>query len=944
MPQHRRQTLSSRILPAILFLFSVLTSSATSQQARTLSGLVTDPSGAVIPNAAVILHSVPASDQTDQTAPASPAGRYAFTTQPGDYTVTATAPGFAPFASATLHLDSDRPRTLDIHLKIESQLQQIDVSDQPTQTDPENNGDAITLKGKAIDDLPLDSSQMLRQLQALAGSDSPEIYVDGFSGGTLPPRDTIREIRINQNPYSAQNDTNPVNGRIEVFTKPGSEHFHGDLYAYGNDSALNSLNPFVTQEPPYYSANFYATLSGPLTKHSSFFLNGGHRISHAESIVNAQILDSNFNPVNFTQAVSTPSASTSFNVRVDTSLGKKSTLVARYSFDQSHDAGGGIGQFALATQGFDNYNTNQSIQISNSEIFSAKVIDDTRFRYARNRTHQTPSSFAPAIVVQGAFTGGGSNAGAYRDNQDNYEFQNYTSAALGKHFLNFGTRLRDTRDANFSRANYNGEYIFDTLAAYQITQQGLAAGSTSAQIRASGGGASQFNLTAGTPNVAVNVFDAGLFLQDDWKTRPNVTLSYGLRFETQNNISRHADWAPRFGFAYSFGAKPGKTGKKGANPYTLRGGSGIFYRRFTSGYVLQAARQNGITQQEYVVNQPDTYPVIPAPWALGAQAASTIFQISPTIRAPYFLSSTVALERRLGSFGFLAFTFYTNRGVHTQLTRNTNAPLPGTYNPAVPTSGVRPLGGTGNIYQYESSGLYRENRLSANFNAHYKSRLYLYGYYQYRRSDTDDNAGGFPSNQYDIRADYGRAPNLPAHQFNAGIGFDLPFGFNAYNFVRASSGLPFNIVLGQDLNGDSQFNDRPTFASDLTRPSVVVTKYGNFDTAPLTGQTTIPYDYGTGPGLFTLYMQIARDFHFGPEIKPPAGSPAPKLAPGEKPHIERRYTLNFAINADNALNHVNYSTPVGTLNSPLFGHSTALAQGFSSSANRVIGFQTYLHF
>jgi hypothetical protein len=156
------------------------------------------------------------------------------------------------------------------------------------------------------------------------------------------------------------------------------------------------------------------------------------------------------------------------------------------------------------------------------------------------------------------------------------------------------------------------------------------------------------------------------------------------------------------------------------------------------------------------------------------------------------------------------------------------------------------------------------------------------------------------------------------------------------------SSLPFNIVVGQDLNGDTQFNDRPTFATDLTRPSVVRTKWGNFDTDPIPGQTTIPINYGTGPNLFYLNMHVMKSFNFGPALPPEAPPPpapgAPKPAqPAKKPPIERKYTMGFGIAAQNVINRVNLAPPVGVLDSPLFGESTALASNFGSgSANRTI--------
>ncbi len=227
-----------------------------------------------------------------------------------------------------------------------------------------------------------------------------------------------------------------------------------------------------------------------------------------------RVLDPSLTQIAFSQAVPDSQRSKDFSARVDTSLGAHSTFTIRYSLDQSMQTNIGVGQFALASQGYNNNNTNQVVQISNSQILSTHLVNDTRFQYARSRVAQTPVSFAPTILVQGAFTGGGSNAGAYNDNQDRYELQNYLSQEHGKQYFTYGARLRATRDANHSRANYNGEYIFATLAAYQAAQQALAAGTTSTA------GASQFSITTGNPGVAVTVADLGVFFQDDYKFRP----------------------------------------------------------------------------------------------------------------------------------------------------------------------------------------------------------------------------------------------------------------------------------------------------------------------------------------------------------------------------------------------------------------------------------------
>jgi len=120
---------------------------------------------------------------------------------------------------------------------------------------------------------------------------------------------------------------------------------------------------------------------------------------------------------------------------------------------------------------------------------------------------------------------------------------------------------------------------------------------------------------------------------------------------------------------------------------------------------------------------------------------------------------------------------------------------------------------------------------------------------------------------------------------------------------------------------------------------------GNFDTLPIAGQTIIPVNYGTGPGFVSLNFSFGKSISFGPVKKPPAGATAPKLKPGEKPHIDRKFNLNLSADAQNVFNHPNYAVPVGTLNSPLFGKTTALAANFSSStANHIVNLQAYFHF
>lgn len=940
-------------LAGALALFTV--ASARSQSLRhaaraaqttgSLAGLVTDPTGAVIPHATIVL-TLAGAAPIHTTAD----GMGAFSVKalaPGAWTVDVMAPGFNAAHRQNILVSPGKTRSLTLVLSIQMQQQQVTVNGNQMDTSPGSNGGAIDIKGAAMDALPDDPDELQTELQAIAGSDpdaGTQFYIDGFSGGRLPPKADIREIRINNNPYSAQYDEVGW-GRVEIFTKPGTDKWHGQYWMQDNESAFNSRNPFVSTKPPYHSIELWAEVDGPVTKHSSQFSNYWMHNSSDDSIVNAFILDSSLAQTPYTQIYPTTTTSGNFSTRYDLQVGKVQTLTVRYELNYSDQTNAGVGQFALASQAYNTHNTEQVLQFSDSQTYGTKLLNETRFQYIRDRNRQTAQSGGPTIVVQGGFTGGGSNLGAENDNQDHYEFQDYVQASQGHHTIDFGGRFRDLRDANLSTANFNGQYTFASLTAYQITLQGIKAGWTPAQIRAGGGGPSLFSQSFGTPSVAVSVMDVGVYAEDNWKAGPGLTLSYGLRFESQNHMPDHADFAPRLAASWAI-----PRGKKKAPIAILRSGFGLFYQRFPSLNVLQAIRQNGITERTQVVNAPDFYPAVCSAACAGATTLSpTIFRVSPTLRAPYLVVAGLGIDKPIGHIGNVSVNYMYTRGDHLFLTRNINAPLPGTYNPAVPTSGIRPLGTDENIYQYSSEGESLRNRLIVNANVHARN-MALFGFYTLSKAEADTGGiSSFPSNQYDLHQDYGRASNDIRNRLALGGYWRIWRGIAVNPFLLYQSSSPFNIVVGQDLNGDTQFNDRPSFATDLSRSSVVHTQWGVFDTNPIAGQKIIPINYGKGPSLFDLNLRLMKNFSFGPALpqpkSPPAAKGAKKGSRAKKPQVERRYNLGLGITSNNVLNHVNLAAPVGVLESPLFGRSTALAGTFGSgSANRTISFNAFFRF
>jgi hypothetical protein len=232
----------------------------------TIRGKISDPTGALIPGASVTISND--NGQTVATATADAAGSYeTHAPAPGTYSVTATFQNFAPFVSQGIAVAAGQVKRIDITMAIETAQQTVTVSDEtPTvSVEADNNGNAMVIKGKDLEALSDDPDELSSELSALAGpSAGPnggQIYIDGFTGGQLPPKSSIREIRVNQNPYSAEYDRLGF-GRIEILTKPGTDKLHGQFMIQGNDSAFNTGDPFVSDIQPYYSYQYNGTLNG----------------------------------------------------------------------------------------------------------------------------------------------------------------------------------------------------------------------------------------------------------------------------------------------------------------------------------------------------------------------------------------------------------------------------------------------------------------------------------------------------------------------------------------------------------------------------------------------------------------------------------------------------------------------------------------------------------
>ena len=992
--------MSFRVALKIVLLFFVASTplvASAQQTGATVRGTVADPENAVIPGATVTF--TPASGKALITQSQSD-GTYVLRSVPaGTYSVTVTMQGFASFAKMGVRIPAGQTLTLDAQLAIQEQKQEVNVTASAAQVsvDADSNASATVLKGKDLDALSDDPDELSSELSALAGPaagpNGGQIYVDGFTGGQLPPKSSIREIRINQNPFSAQYDRLGY-GRVEVFTKPGTDKFHGQFNLQGLTSALNSGNPLMNAfntpgqpqqtQPPYHTIFVLGNFSGPLAKNASFTLSGSHRTIQDNNLVNATIPNApDFDPsltcppgqttCAYAIANPEPQSRSDINPRIDVALGEKNTLVTRFMYEVNDQNNVGVGGLVLPSAGYNSSASETTIQVSDTQIVSQRVINETRFEYQRESATQNALSTAPYINVQGNFSAGGAPTGNSTDIQNHFEVQNYTSIQLAKNFVRFGGRLRSTSDANTTTAGENGTFTYNCLLLVNSVCP-----NTTSNAAYQSGQASQFTISQVLHPVNATMIDVGLYAEDDWKARQNLSISYGIRYETQNHLTDHHDFAPRISVRYG-------VGKAGGTPKTvLNAGFGIFYDRYQLSNIVTTYQSNGTNQLQTQITNP---PAACSPTNVSAcggtsSTGNKTVQASPNLRAPYTLHYAFGVDQQLFRGATLSVNYVRADGVHQFYSINANSPtgVDASGNPIYP---IPPPTNGHPIVQdtYESGGVFRQNQLIANVNIRPKPLFSIsgYGVLNFAHADTG-GITSFPSaNFYNIGDDYGRATFDTRYRLFLFGSLNLKHAITVSPILILSAGTPYNITTGT-VNLSGQANSRPEYGSSNgiapgTTGSNTITGCGSFvSPAPGTSSTPVPINLCTGPALFTTNIRVTKTFGFGPETGAPAGRQGGNQGGPGGPgggrggpgggggrggpggggpggfggggSTGKRYNWGIGVQVLNLFDNEDLSTPNGTLTSQNFGRSTQLAgRPFTTtSALRQVFLQTSFTF
>jgi len=778
MQRTTKENLARRI-PGCLVLMLIAAIGVPGQsppQSYEVSGVVIDPSGAVIGEAKVILRRD--GQRTEQSKTTNQKGEFRFTRLPsGNYELEIRKDGFKP-TTTQLTIGAKSTAPLEITLPIADVREEIAVADRPNQanTNPEENLDVIKLDREALKNLPVLGNDIISSVANLVdasstGSGGPTVLVDGLETTRKVPASMIKEVRINQNPYSAE-FARPGRGRIEVITKPGEPEYHGEFNFIFRDFRLDARNAFALERPPEQRRIFEGTLTGPLgrSQKTSFFFSVDREEEDLQSVVFART------PAGvFSANVANPNRDTELSFRIDHQAGKRTTFSVRYEFTFDSARNGGVGGFNLPEVATNSNGREHQLFFNHRLIISPSLVNEFTLRAGSdNSVTRSARPGIPRLVVPDAFTGGGSQADR-RATENHVQLNEILSWNHGKHFVKSGLNIPDISRRGLSdRTNFGGTFSFSTVEDYLNNRPFL------------------FSINQGDGYLVFWQKEFGLFVQDNILVRQNFSIAPGLRYDKQNYLGDKNNFSPRLSFAYA----PDKKRKT-----VLRGGAGVFYDRTGAGPIGDRLRFDGRRLRQVNITDPGYPDPLSSGGTLAAQPVS-IVRFAPDLRSPYTFQFTTGLERQLNKSLTATATYINTRGIKLFRSRDINAPLPSSLERPDPAIGV--------LRQVESTGHSQTHALELMLRG--KISRFFSGTIQYNLGRAYNNTGGInsrPANNYDLTSEWSRADFDERHRFNLLGTMKAGEWLNLGITLALTSGRPYSLTTGRDDNRDNLANDRP---------------------------------------------------------------------------------------------------------------------------------------
>ena len=834
--------------------FAHSTRAQVSPGAYSVSGTVSDPSGAAIPAADVAVRQRGTTAVAGRTRTDLQGGFRVSGVAGGSYEIEVRHDGFA-VQTVRVAVRDRSPAPLHIELKLAGVRQEVTVADSAGQvgTESADNLDVVTMDRQMMDNLPVfDQNYVAAMSQFLdpgsIGTGGVTLVVNGMEQRNVGvTASAIQQVKINQNPYSAEFQR-PGRGRIEVITKPSSQVYHGTFNFLFRDDHLNARDPFASTRPPEQRRIYEGSLLGPVghSRKNSFLISINREEEDLQAIVYA------VTPAGLLQqTAANPQRDTEVSASITHQFTENHLATVRFNSTSSSERNRGVGGFVLPEAGVDVRDREDEVYYNDSLVITPRLLNQFRIVIGRDHAPDTSVTHAPGVVVPRSFTGGGAQADRLRT-ENHVNLNEIVTWTPGKHNIRAGINVPDiSRRGMDDNTSVDGTYYFSTLQDFELRRP------------------YSFIQQQGDGHIVFVEVVAGGFVQDDYRLRPNLTVSAGLRYDWQNYFHDNNNVSPRLALAWS----PGKSRKT-----VFRAGGGIFYDRTGNGPIFDLERYNGVRLRQIVLSDP-SYPVVAPPGGL-AGLPGTLVRLDPTERIPYLGQFSVAAERQLHAGTTVAVTYWASRGVSLFRSRDVNAPPPPDYlsrpNPAV-----------GVYRQIESSGHLESNALEVSFRG--RVTRYFQGMVQYTLGRTWNDVPGnysastrgaginaFPANNYDLSGEWARADYDARHRLNlmgtihAARYLDLGVG------LFMNSGMPYTETTGLDQYHTGYANARPA---------------------------GVPRNSLQGPGFAELDVRWSHAFQLT--------------------HKKEGPQFTVGLDAFNVTNRVNYVTYIGDLSSPFFGQPVA---------------------
>lgn len=835
------------IVLLVVFAWSLTAQSQQTVTSATLSGRVEDSSGAIIQGAAVTIRNV--ETNATQTTVSDDEGRFRFPyLKVGSHELVLEKSGFGRL---TRQLTLTVGQTVDLPLKLAvvDVAESVDVTTDLPGVESTRTQVAETLLPREIDDLPLNgrnyldlaaltpgvtrsnptANQRFPETSAVPGSGlsitgqrfiNNGFVVDGLSAnddaadlpGTFYSQDVIREFQVITSGGIAEFGRASA-GFINIITQSGTNNFRGRVYGYLRNQRFDARNPLASTTDPLTQGQYGISFGGPIVKNRTFFFSNFEqtRLNNATVITiantNVTAVNNRLDQINFSgPRISTGIVPTGFDTsnllfRVEHQFNRSSQFSARYSLYEIDSINArNVGGLNAVSRGTALNNRDQTITASNVATISSRTINETRFQYTHSRLGAPVNdTVGPAVNISGVASFGTATFSPTQRDLDTYEVVDTITTHRGDHSIKAGIGYLHNRVNIIFPGALQGVYAFSSLANFLANRY------------------TTFQQAFGAPSQEQANPNIGFFAQDEWKVNPHLTINAGLRYDAQflpDPVTTDANnFAPRLGIAYAPGDR--KT--------VLRANFGIYFDRIPLRATSNAFQRDGTKYEVAVLSFgqpgapifPQTLPEFPANLLVG------ITTIDPNIRNSYDEQASVQLERELSPSTSLSVGFLHTRGLHIILSRNLNVPT-APASAGVPNLG-RPDPRFANVGRFESSGESDYNGLVVSLNRRFQR---WYGVRAaYTLSKNTDNAGNAfffsPQDNSNLSGEWGPGDNDQRHRLALSGTFEIPrgdfdsatrralSGFQMSYIFSYGSALPFNTILGNDRNFDTNSNDRP---------------------------------------------------------------------------------------------------------------------------------------